>query len=120
MKIPVVGPGSLGVDPQAKKNPEIREAAEAFEALFLQTLLKKMREAQLEDGLFGKTAGSSIYEGMFDQMVGERMAEGSPLGIADALEARWSENPEKHDTGRDALRRLRESAAQVQGAQADE
>ena len=120
MKIAPAGPGSLGVNPEVRKKAEIRQAAEAFEAIFLQTLLKKMREAQLETGLFGKSAGSSVYEGMFDQMLGDRMAQGSPLGIADALEARWLENPEKQLNTQEALRRLKESASQVHGRPADE
>ncbi len=102
------------------RRQEIRQAAEAFEALFMQTLIKKMRESQLESGLFGESAGSSGYESMFDQLLGERLAGGSPLGIADALEAKWSENPENRTQALEVLRRAADSAAKVQGADADE
>jgi len=105
---------------ESRERREIRGAAEAFEAMFLQTLIKKMREAQLSQGLFGDSAGSSVYESMFDQMLGDRMAEGSPLGIADSLEASWTQMPENKAKALDLMREVAETAAKVRGASADE
>lgn len=68
----------------------LREAAEAFEALLIESLLRTMREAQLEDGLFGRGPGASIYESMFDAHVAGRLARGSPFGVARALEQSWA------------------------------
>jgi len=115
-----VGPAAGAPAAAERRQSEIREAAEAFEALFLQTLIKKMRESQIETGLFGKGAGAAGYESMFDQMLGERLAAGSPLGIADALEERWAGIPGKRAQALEALRQAADSAAKVHGATADE
>ena len=126
MSVLTAAPGVAGVTDavaetsEGRRKAEIREAAEAFEALFLQTLIKKMRESQLQDGLFGEGAGSSVYEGMFDQMLGERLAAESPLGIADSLEASWSGIPGKRAQALEALREAAAAAAKVRGAAADE
>lgn len=112
-----LGGSAAAEDP---RRGEIREAAEAFEALFLQTLIKKMREAQLETGLFGEGTGASGYESMFDQMLGERLAGASQLGIADALEQRWAGIPGKREEALAALRQAAESGAKVRQATADE
>jgi len=66
----------------------LREAAEAFESLVIETMLRTMRESQLEEGLFGESAGSSVYEGLFDAHVAGHVARGSPFGIARILEER--------------------------------
>ena len=69
---------------------EIRRTAEAFEGLLLKQLVTRMREAQIEGGLFGEEAGSSVYEGMFDDFLSDHLTKNSPLGIADMLERQWT------------------------------
>jgi murein DD-endopeptidase MepM/ murein hydrolase activator NlpD len=86
---PVSSSGGTAAPADAARR-ELREAAAAFEALFLQTLIRRMREAQLEGGLFGEGAGASIHEGLFYERLSERLAGESPLGIAKMLEAQWA------------------------------
>ena len=50
-------------DPQA-----IREAAQQFESLFTDMMLKSMREAKLGDGL-GDSQESDFYQDMYDQQL---------------------------------------------------
>ena len=88
---------------------------EAFEAILLQSLVRRMREAQLRQGFFGESAGSSVYEAMFEQHLAEAISENSPLGIADILENRWSETLEGREKARDLLHK----AAQVSLPYAD-
>ena len=71
------------------EDSRLRGAAEAFEALLVQTLLRRMREAQLENGFFGDGPGSSIYESMFEQHLSESLSRDSPFGIAKMLEQQW-------------------------------
>ena len=79
---------------QPRNDPaKLRHAAESFEAMLLQTMLREMREAQLENGFFGQSAGASIYEGMFESHLSESLSGGSPLGIADALMKQWQRGP---------------------------
>jgi flagellar protein FlgJ len=63
-------------DPQAA----VKQAAQQFEALFLQTLLKKMREAMPKSGMLDSQAGD-MYTGMLDQQMSVKMAE-SGTGLA--------------------------------------
>ncbi len=66
-------------------------AARAFEGLLWQQLLRVMRRAQLHEGFFGQGPGTAIYEGWFEQLLSERLAEGGSLGIADALLRQWGQ-----------------------------
>ncbi len=63
----------------------LEEVAGQFEALFIQTLLKNMRDASLGDGLLGKDQAHEMYEGMLDQQLSMEMAGGKGIGIAEML-----------------------------------
>ena len=63
----------------------LREVANQFEALFLQTMLKNMREASLGDPLFGNSDQHEMYQGMMDQQLAVEMASGKGVGLADML-----------------------------------
>ena len=70
----------------AKDNsPEaIKEVAEQFEAMFMQMLLKQMREANLGDGLFDSDQ-TRFYQDMMDKEVAFLMSEKRGIGIADSM-----------------------------------
>jgi len=63
----------------------LREVANQFEALFLQTMLKSMREASLGDPLFGDSNQQEMYQGMLDQQLAVEMASGKGVGLSDML-----------------------------------
>ncbi|HRO58254.1 MAG TPA: flagellar assembly peptidoglycan hydrolase FlgJ [Burkholderiaceae bacterium] len=66
-------------DPQAA----VRKAAGQFEALFMQQLLKSMRDAMPKSGMF-QGPGHDTYVGMLDQQLSQSMA-GRPGGLADMI-----------------------------------
>ncbi|TCO76615.1 rod-binding protein [Chromatocurvus halotolerans] len=67
-----------------REDPEaVREAAQQFEALLVQNMLKHMRAAS-QDELFGSSQMDSYYE-MFDQQVALDMARKGGFGLADVL-----------------------------------
>ena len=66
-----------------KETKNLEETAKNFEAVFLSMMVKEMRKSV--PGLFGKGPGSNIYESMFDQMMGQSLAEGQGLGLAPQL-----------------------------------
>lgn len=69
-----------------KNDPAVlREVAGQFEALFLQTMLKTMREASLGDPLFGDNDGMEMYQGMLDQQLAVEMSSGKGIGLAELL-----------------------------------
>jgi peptidoglycan hydrolase FlgJ len=73
-------------DPQA-----IRAAAQQFESLFTNMMLKSMREAKLGQGL-GDSQESDLYQDMYDQQVSLQMAQGKGIGLADMLVQQLTRN----------------------------
>lgn len=69
-----------GNDPAA-----LREVAGQFEALFLQNLLKNMRDASLGESLIGDSHAHEMFEGMLDQQFAMEMASGQGIGLAELL-----------------------------------
>ncbi|HNP34441.1 MAG TPA: flagellar assembly peptidoglycan hydrolase FlgJ [Woeseiaceae bacterium] len=63
----------------------LREVAGQFEALFLQSMLKNMREASLGDPLIGDSESHEMYQGMLDQQLSLEMASGKCIGLAEML-----------------------------------
>jgi flagellar protein FlgJ len=70
---------------KAKQSPELAlgAAAQQFEALFMQQLLKTMRDALPQDGMLDSEAGKT-YTAMFDQQIAQQLAK-KGMGIADML-----------------------------------
>lgn len=76
---------------QVKKNPagnkeqeKLKEACQGFEAIFLSTMMKSMRQTLPGDSLFGESQGLDIYQSMYDQHLADKLAaSGRGPGIAD-------------------------------------
>src|SRR5688572_1180753 len=71
---------------QANSPEALKQVAQQFEALFLDMMLKSMREANLGEGLFDSDA-SNLYQGMFDKQIALDIArtDGKGMGIAEML-----------------------------------
>ena len=63
---------------------DLKAAAEQFEALFVQQLLKQARSAKLADDILGSDAGDTYLE-MLDQERAKQLSAQMNLGIAEAL-----------------------------------
>ena len=70
---------------QAKQNPELaaKGAAQQFEAVFLQTLLKSMRDATPQDGLMDSDQ-TRMYTSMLDQQMAQSLST-KGIGLADLM-----------------------------------
>jgi flagellar protein FlgJ len=67
-------------------DPEtIRQVASQFEALFIESLLKNMRSAELADPLFGASDQHKLYQEMMDQQLAQKMSTGAGIGLAEML-----------------------------------
>jgi flagellar protein FlgJ len=73
-------------DPKA-----IKAAAQQFESLFTNMMLKSMREAKLGKGL-GDSQESDLYQDMYDQQISLKMSQGKGLGLADMLMQQLTRN----------------------------
>jgi flagellar protein FlgJ len=69
----------------------IRAAAQQFESLFTNMLLKSMREAKLGQGL-GDSQESDLYQDMYDQQIALKMSQGKGIGLADMLVQQLTRN----------------------------
>ena len=63
---------------------DLQSAAEQFEAMFIQQLLKQARSAKLADDILGSEAGDTYTE-MLDQERAKQLSAQMNLGIAEAL-----------------------------------
>ena len=72
---------SLARDFEAGAIEARREVGQQFESLFVSLLLKEMRQSLSGEGLFPGDSSDS-YGAIFDQYLGEHLAQGGAFGIA--------------------------------------
>lgn len=79
----------------------LREVAGQFEALFLQTMLKNMREASLGEPLLGNSDQYEMYQDMMDQQLSVEMSSGKGIGLAEMLVRQLGGEPSIKETSRE-------------------
>jgi flagellar protein FlgJ len=84
--------GLDGLKRAARESPDkaLQVAATQFEALFMNIILKNMRDSLPKDGLMSSSAGST-YTGMLDQQLSQQLASRG-TGLADMLVRQLSKN----------------------------
>jgi flagellar protein FlgJ len=70
---------------RSKVDPRIRQAAEGMEAMFLDYLMKTMRETVPKNDLDLENAGSKIYRGMLDSEIAQQAARQGGIGLAEPI-----------------------------------
>ena len=78
------GIGKLKGQARTDAKAATRETAQQFEAMFLQMMMKSMRDAVPKSGL-NESQAEETFQGMFDKEVSLAMAKRNTLGIADLL-----------------------------------
>jgi flagellar protein FlgJ len=73
----------------AGKKPNLDQASKAFETLFLQMIMKSMREAQLSEGLLDSEE-SKPFQSMLDSAYAELMSKNMRLGLAESISRQLS------------------------------
>ena len=78
--------GAQGLDKlrlQSKQSPDqaLKGAAQQFEQVFLNMMLKSMREATPQEGMFDNEQ-TKMFTGMLDQQLAQRMSSGHGVGLA--------------------------------------
>ena len=94
--------GSLALDSQgldklrlqAKQSPDkaLKGAAQQFEQVFLNMMLKSMREATPQEGMFDNEQ-TKMFTGMLDQQLAQSMSSGHGVGLADIMIRQLSHSP---------------------------
>ncbi|VAX12615.1 Flagellar protein FlgJ [peptidoglycan hydrolase] [hydrothermal vent metagenome] len=72
---------------QAQDNPEktLKTVAQQFESLFMQMVLKSMRDASFGNPLFDSSQ-SRFYQDMFDKQLSLNLSQGRGIGMTEMLE----------------------------------
>jgi Rod binding domain-containing protein len=78
------GLGKLRAQARQDATQAVKETAQQFEAMFIQMMMKSMRETVEKDELSG-SQGQETFEGMFDQEVAHQMAKRGAFGLGDML-----------------------------------
>lgn len=84
----VQGLSSLRRKAQQNSPDAVREAAKQFEAVFIQMMLKSMRDASPGDGGLMDSDQGRFYRDMFDQQIALTLAQRGQLGLGDAIARR--------------------------------
>ena len=103
---------------QQKKQAELKKAAKQFESLFLNYMLKSMRETVPKGGLFKEGIANDIYTSMFDSYLSEKASSHQSMGLANMiykqLSGRLQMNPEEIKVDK-ATNPLQPTGQKVQG-----
>lgn len=67
---------------QSSSQKALQEAAEQFEAIFLQHLLEEMRRTVPENDLFGDRRAEKIFQSMLDQEMAINSSQAQSVGLA--------------------------------------
>lgn len=85
--------GELRGKAQRNASGALRESAQQFEALFIQMMLKSMREASnvMKSDMFQSNA-METFQGMYDKEISMQMASRNALGFADVVVKQMTAN----------------------------
>ena len=97
---------------QARQNAKgaIRETAQQFEALFLQMMMKSMRESIVKSEM-SESSTMETFEGMFDKEVSVQLAKKNSMGLADMLVKNLEQQQANVATTAEILKQRQDPAA---------
>ena len=79
---------SLDQSRQFGKKSTMQQAGKAFEGLFMQTIMKSMRDAQIDNGLFD-SEHEKPFQAMLDQAYSDLAVKKMRLGLAESIEKQY-------------------------------
>ncbi len=84
--IPNAGPAASPISGESGPAPDrLRQATRKFEAVFIQEMLKAMRDTVPEGGLLDAGRSEEVFTSLLDQHIAEVAATRSSGSLADAL-----------------------------------
>ena len=104
------GLGQLKGQARQDAKGAIRETAQQFEALFLQMMMKSMRESIVKSEL-SESNTMETFEGMFDKEVSVQLAKKNSMGLADMLVKNIEQQQANQATTAEILKQRQDPAA---------
>lgn len=78
--------GALRREARGQGEQAIKQVAQQFESLFVQTMLKSMRAASIGDGGMFSNGATKQYRQLFDQQMAMQVSQGEGMGLASMVE----------------------------------
>lgn len=78
-------PTQKAVDQKNRDLESLKESSKQFEAMFVMEMLKAMRKAIPEGGLFEKNVATETWQEMLDYETAQATTRGKGLGLAEAM-----------------------------------
>ena len=104
------GLGQLKGQARQDAKGAMRETAQQFEALFLQMIMKSMRESIVKSEL-SESNTMETFEGMFDKEVSVQLAKKNSVGLADMLVKNFEQQQASIATTAEILKQRQDPAA---------
>jgi flagellar protein FlgJ len=80
---------------QERDDKRLKEVCREMEAVFLSTMLQRMRATVNRDGLIKESLGENIFTSMLDGELAKEASGGEGIGIADLLYRQLSQNKDR-------------------------
>lgn len=81
----IKNPDTPKIKSTGQKDAELRKTCAAFEGMFLEMMMKTMRQSSMESALFKKSNGEKIFTEMLDQQYVDVISSSSGTGLGDSL-----------------------------------
>ncbi len=92
------GLSQLRVEAREETPDAIKAVAKEFEAIFMQMMLKSMRDASLGEGLLDSDQGK-FYQEMFDKQIATSLSREQGMGLADIMVRQLSRGKDSRQPG---------------------
>lgn len=77
---------------ESKDEEKLKDACRQFESVFMNMLMKNMRNTIHEDGIMKKSHAREMFEGMLDEKIAEESSKGEGMGLAKQMYKQLSKN----------------------------
>lgn len=77
---------------KSKDQEKLQKACKEFESVFLNMLLKNMRNTVQESGFIQKSNAREIFESMLDEKIAQEATKGPGIGLAQQIYKQLSHN----------------------------
>lgn len=67
------------------ENPQLRQVAKGFEAIFVNQMVGAMRKTVTKNDFIPESHAEKVYQGMLDSEYSQRMAESGHLGLSNLI-----------------------------------
>ncbi|TCO78814.1 rod-binding protein [Marinisporobacter balticus] len=69
----------------SKDEEKLKDACRQFESVFMNMLMKNMRNTIHDDGIMEKSYAREMFEGMLDEKIADEASKGEGMGLAQQM-----------------------------------